>query len=52
MIVNLWFFLSVVAVVGVVFAIFVINLDHKKKMKILEIEASMSKRELSLSNAE
>ncbi|GAA0859527.1 hypothetical protein [Aliiglaciecola litoralis] len=39
MTVNLWFFLTIGTILGVVFAIVVIYLNHVKAMKKLEIEA-------------
>lgn len=45
MIINLWFFLSVMAITGVIFAMFVFYLDHQKRMKVLDIEAAMSNKE-------
>lgn len=52
MIGNLWFFLSVMAIAGVIFAMFAFYLDHQKKIKILEIEAATDKKESSISHAE
>ena len=43
MTVNLWAFLSVSAILGVLFAMFVVYLGHKKTMKKLEIEALKNK---------
>lgn len=50
--VNLWFFLSVAVIFGVLFIMFVIYLGHKKTMKQLEIEASKNKNENSQTGAE
>ena len=40
--INLWGFLSIAVIFGVLFAMFVIYLGHKKTMKQLEMEASKS----------
>ena len=45
MIVNLWGFLSVGVIFGVLFAMFVIYIDHKKTLKQLEIEALKNEKE-------
>lgn len=37
--VNIWFFLSVFVVFGLLFAMYVMYLNHTKTMKQLEIEA-------------
>ena len=36
---NLWTFLSIGAVLGVLFAMFVVYINYKKTLKALEIEA-------------
>lgn len=50
--VNLWGFLSVSAILGVLFAMFVIYLGHKKTMKKLEIEAFKNKNMNSQTDVE
>ena len=44
---NLWGYLTIATVFGVSFAMLVIYLDNKKKMKQLEIEALQIKAEKS-----
>lgn len=52
MIINLWFFLSVVTVTGVILTMFGLHLEYKRKMKILEIDAAQVHQERSLSTEE
>ena len=45
MTVNIWVFLSVSIIFGVLFAMFAIYIGHKKTLKQLEVEALKNKNE-------